>query len=247
MNMNGQQDDFQKESPFVTPTQPRPKNGNGNGERENGALRVVMLLISLVSLGIALVSGAVLAFQVLIGTNESKYDDIFYKIMAVGLAYLVGWIVALIGIRLYHNLVLPIFINVYAWITLSGIAILYIAIMRKLYQHGYSNTSFIKYAIIMAAMLIAFIGLHLLIEDHKLTFFAIPLLIINLIHLYLIVYHYIFGTVKEYSYLIGDALFFIGMSAVSVLMLMHLGILSGFRKTIDNLFDKNGNGAKANS
>ena len=223
---------------------------DGEVEQGNAFLRVIMLLISLVSLGIALLSGAVLAFQVLTGNGSTKYDGIFYKILAIGLAYMVGWIVALIGIRFFHNLVLPIFIKIYAWITLSGIAILYIEIMRKLYQQEYTDISFIKYSVMMTAALTAFIGLHLLLENHKLTFFAIPLLIINLIHLYLIVYHYVFGKVEldKYSYLIGDATFFIGMSATSVLMLMRLGVLTKIRDFIDNRFkSENGDSGLPNT
>jgi hypothetical protein len=50
------------------------------------------------------------------------------------------------------------------------------------------------------------------------------------------VYRYVFMSVENYAYLIGDVAFFGGMAAVSVLMLMHLGMLAGARKFIDHLF-----------
>mgnify|MGYP007066198640 CR=1 FL=1 len=226
------------EKPFVEST-PSP-NGNRNSDSENGALRVVMLLISLVSLTIALVSGAVVVFQILTADPDlgaAKYEGILGKLFIIGLVYAIGWLVALIGIRVYHNLVLPIFINAYGWLTLCGVAALYILIINKLFQQSYSNESFIKYSVIMGGAIIALIGLHLLVEEHSLVYFSIPLLIINLAHLCVIVYHYIFMTAKS-EYLLGDIVFFGGMGTVSVLMLMHLGVLSAPRKFIDNLFAK---------
>ena len=94
----------------------------------------------------------------------------------------------------------------------------------------------------MGVALAGLIGFHLLVEGHSLRLFSIPLLLISLVHLYLIVYHYVFALDVTYIYLLGDVLFFLGMITVSILMLMHIGVLSGVRNKIDRLFDKNSNG-----
>lgn len=203
-----------------------------------GLLSLTMLLISMVSLSIALFAGAVLALSVLLEGQDGR-EGLWYKIIAIGLAYLVGWIVALVAVRAFHNLVLPILINIYAWIVLLGISGLYIAIIGKLFRQAYSTESFVKYAAVMAGGLIALIGLHLLVENHRLRFFAVPLLVISLSHLYLIVFHYVFvpNDMVTYEKLWGDVAFFLGMALVSVLMLVHLGVMNGLRRWIDNLFD----------
>ena len=230
-----QRDTFHQPEPITQPL-------NGSDKAADGLLRVVMLLISLISLGIAMSSMGYVALQLLFWHDERTRENLFPIVIAIGLAYAVGWLVALVGIRLYHNLVLPIAISVYAWATLSGVSILYIAILVRLYEQKYPPTSFFKYTILMGVALAGLVGLHLLIEGHSLRLFSIPLLLVALAHLYLIVYHYVFALDVDYIYLVGDILFFLGMTTVSILMLMHVGVLSKARETIDRLFDKNPNG-----
>jgi len=230
------------ESPFHQPeaekTIPVPKRE----KTTDALLRLTMLIISLSSLGIAMLSVAYVAVHFLLWHTARMRENIWAIIVAIGLAYTVGWLVALFGIRYYHNLVLPIAINAYAWATLVGISILYIAILYRLYEQEYYATSFAKYTILMWVTLVGLVGLHLLLEDHSLRPFSIPLLLIALVHLFLIVYHYVFALDVNYDYLIGDVLFFLGMTTVSVLMLLHVGILSSARRLIDRLFERNEGG-----
>ena len=232
-------------TPFHQPepvTRPSPKNSD---KAADGFLRIVMFLISLISLGIAMMSVAYVAIHFLVWHTPRLRENIGYIIVVIGLAYGVGWLVALIGIRLYHNLVLPIFIKFYTWLTLIGISVLYIAILYRLYEQAYYATSFMKYIVLMMVTLAGLIGLHLLVEGHSLRLFSVPLLLISLVHLYLIVYHYIYAADVDYEYLVGDILFFLGMLIVSVLMLMHIGVLSGARNMINRLFETNPNGNKS--
>ena len=225
------------ETPFHQP-EPIPLPPHHRSDQAADAfLRVVMLIISLVSLGIAMSSVAYVAIQFLALHDSKTRDNIFPIIIVIALAYTVGWLVALFGIRLYHNLVLPIAIKAYAWATLAGISTLYIAILYKLYKQQYHFENFAKYTILIWVALAGLIGLHLLIEGHSLRLFSIPLLLIALAHLYLIVYHYIFALDVDYKYLSGDILFFLGMTTISILMLLHVGVLSGARKAVDRLFE----------
>jgi hypothetical protein len=235
--MTNQDENLPKVPPFVPPAPTQPRN-NHNNVAEEGMLRVVTLLISLVSLAIALASGAVLAITVLTTNSSDKYDGIWPKLVVLGLAYMVGWIVGLYSIRGLHNLVLPILIQVYIWLCLAGVCALYIAIIVKLFNQGWSNLSFAKYCLVMIAGLLAMIGLHLMLENHSLVIFAIPLLLICLIHLYLIVFHYVFfpAWAVDYGKLWGDIAFFLGMVVVSILMLAHLGLLEPTRRRIGRMF-----------
>ena len=230
------------ESPFHQPEPIPTSPKNGDNKVADPLLRIVMLLVSLVSLGIAMLSVAYVAIQFLIFHNQRMRENIWSVIIAIGLAYLIGWIVALVGIRLFHNLVLPIAINIYAWATLAGISLLYIVILDRLYGQAYYMTSFAKYTVLMWVTLAGLVGFHLLIEDHDLRPFSIPLIIIALVHLYLIVYHYVFAVDVKYDYLFGDVLFFLGMTLTSVLMLLHTGVLSGVRNAIDRIFEPKPNG-----
>ncbi len=231
----------QYEGAFHQPEPDEPLK-NGGDKISDAFLRVIMLIISLISLAIAMLSVAHVAIQFLVYHNQTMRDNIWPIILAIGLAYSVGWLVSLFGIRHFHNLVLPLIINIYAWATLAGVSILYIAILYRLYEQKYPAGSFAKYTLIMCITLAGLLGFHLLIEGHNLRPFSIPLLIIALVHLYLIVFHYVFDSKVTYKYIVGDVLFFLGMTTVSILMLIHAGVFSGTRRFIDRLFEKDPNG-----
>ncbi len=222
---------------------PTPTNGNGqNGGVEDGILRIVMLLISSIILGVAMLSGAFVAAAVIGFKVTRVMDNLFPILIVVALSYLVGWIVALAGIRLFNNLVLPYVMNLYAWGTLAGILVLYAVILDRLFWQAYKFPNFVKYVVVMGAAFAALLGFHLLIENHSLRPFSVPLLIFNLGHLYLIVVHYVFMDAVLYEKLIYDIIFFLGMTAISIFMLIHIGVLAGTRSAIDRIFEKNPNG-----
>jgi hypothetical protein len=91
------------------------------------------------------------------------------------------------------------------------------------------------------------LGLHLINEDHDLRVFSIPLLLLNLTHLGMIVFRYVFDTagVKP-SFLWKDVVFFLFMTSVSLAMLSHLGLLDPLRKWITGYFDSNSTSIRSN-
>lgn len=231
---------FHQPEPFVPPP-------NGKGKEEDTLLRTVMTGIGLSTLGLSLLSGAMIAVAILAEKFIALKDPIdrstlIYKVVPIAITYIIGWVISLISIRAKGNLVLPYFINIYAWLTMTAISALYIAIIIKLYEQKHTSVSFNKYMIMMAIGMIAFIGLHLLLKNHSLILFSIPLLVINLFHLLTILYHYVYSLDVNYEFLWSDLLFFFEMVTISMLMLLHLGVLSGARNTIDRLFERNDNG-----
>ncbi len=81
--------------------------------------------------------------------------------------------------------------------------------------------------------------LHLLVEGHDLRPFAIPLLIISVLQLFVIVVRYIFTSDANGWMLIADITVFFVMVSLAVLMLLHIGILSPLREQINGLFINN--------
>ena len=217
---------------------PIPTSSQGN----KVAVRTTMTIVSSVTLGFALYSGAIIAIIFFVGKffcMEIQVDKetIIYKIIPIGVTYLVCWIVSLISLRKMNNIVLPYLINIYAWLTMIAISFLYIAVICKLYEQKHDNVDFIRYTVMLAVLFIAFIGLHLLVTEHDLAPFSFLLLAINLAHLFIIDYHYIYSSQVDNRYIWSDFLFLFEMSFVSVLMFLRLGIFSGVRKFIDDLFE----------
>jgi len=216
-----------------SPTQPRGKNRQVS---QRGMLSIVMLLVSIGTLGIAMLGGAKMAYDVL-GPGETQIG-LSAAVVAFAITYALGWLTAMVAIRVYGNLILPILLNLLMWACLAGICYLYVEIMERLYLQQYSFMKFWKYVFIMAAGLAVLVGLHLIIEGHNLRPFSFPLLFLSMIQLGFIVYRYVFVGGKS-VYILGDLFFLFGMSGFSILMLAHVGLLDPLRTRFTNYFDRN--------
>ena len=251
---------------------PKSHNNNNKDLSPSGIFNSLILLISVTSLGVAMLSGAWFSYSVLgpesDGENQTSEQpgqlpdsvspettnsennveedahnqiDILSKVIVVGLAYTVGWIFSAIGVRSLGNLILPYAIRGYAWFVLAGIVTLQAVIISRLYQQEYHLSNYIKYLSLFGAGLIALVGLHIILEKHSLMPFGIIILLTSLVHLYSIVYHYIFVNEVVHEKLWGDIIFFFVTTLVSILMLAHLGLLKGMRRLIANIFSPKDN------
>lgn len=226
-------------SPNTRPRGPGPiLSRSGNRLSQRGMLSILMLMASLGALGIALLAGARLIFDILGTGLENSLPTLPTKALVIAVAYAVGWVTAMVAIRVYGNLVLPFIINFMIWGCLIGVCALYVLILQRMYDQTYNLLRFFAYLTIITAGLGAMVGLHLIIEDHDLRPLAIPLLVISLIHLGLIVFRYVFTSANS-GYLWTDLLFFLVMGSFGYLMLAHIGLLAPLRTQLTYYFDRN--------
>jgi hypothetical protein len=221
------------------PSQPRNGHQNGRKFSQRGLLSIAMLILSMGALGIAALAGAKMIVEVLGGEANTPVVAVAAQITVIGLAYAVGWLTALVAIRVYGNLILPTLINWSTWACLAAVCYLYFQILRRMYLQPDELGRFIKYILVMLGGLGAMVGLHLVIEDHDLRPFAVPLLLISLGQLGMIVFRYVFDTDGvNFGFLWKDLTFFIMMITVSVSMLAHWGMLEPLRAQLTKYFDR---------
>jgi hypothetical protein len=206
---------------------------------QRGLLSIAMLLFSVGGLAIAMLAGLKMVYDVFTVGLLNSLDGMGIKVIVVGLAYLVGWATSMLAIRVYGNLVLPFLINIFIWGCLIGICSLYLLILQRLYIQAYDMAHFVAYLAIMGAALGAMVGLHLILEGHNLRPLSLPLMIINLLQLGLIVLRYVFTSDAKPAYLIYDLIFFAAMTAFTIFMLAHIGLLAPLRLRLTNYFDRN--------
>lgn len=206
---------------------------------QRGLLSLAMLFSSIGALTLALLGGARLIVDIFSVGLMNSLDGLSTKAFVIGVAYVAGWLSAMVAIRVYSNLILPIIINFFAWGCLVGVCVLYLLVMQRLYMQEYDMFRYVAYLLIVAAGLASLVGLHLIIEGHDLRPFSIPLLIISLIHLGLIVFRYVFTGTAKTAFLWNDLLFFVGMAAFSFFMLAHIGLLEPLRTRLTSYFDRN--------
>ena len=225
-------------SPNTRPRGPSSQSRYGNRLSQRGMLSLLMFLASIGALSFALIGGSKMVLDIFGVGLMNSLSTLPTKAFVVGLAYAVGWLSAMVAIRVYGNLVLPVVINLLMWGCLIGICALYVMVLQRLYDQTYDVLRFWAYLIMLASGLAALVGLHLIIEDHDLRPFSIPLLIISMIQLGLIVFRYVF-TPANPTYLWGDLLFFLAMAGFGFLMLAHIGLLTPLRMRLTNYFDRN--------
>ena len=227
-------------SPNTTPRGPSSMlSRNGNKLSQRGMLSILMFLASIGALTFALLGGSKLVLDIFGAGLMNSLSGLSTKAFVVGLAYAVGWVTAMIAIRVYGNLVLPFVINFLIWGCLIGVCALYVLVLQRLYDQAYDLPHYWAYLIVVAAGLGAMVGLHLIVEDHDLRPLSIPLLVVSMIQLGLIVFRYVFTTTANPTFLWKDLLFFLAMGGFAFLMLAHIGLLTPLRTRLTSYFDRN--------
>jgi hypothetical protein len=232
----------QKLPPQLKPLERKTRPPRKSKVDTGGMLSLATMLVSLGALSIALGGGLILIFDILDKGLDNSMDGIPVKLFVLAVTFLFSWVTGLISIRGFKNRLYPIIVKLYIWGCLSAAGVLYIKIIQKLYLQEYGYPKLGKYVIIMLGILFVLLCLHLLLEEHDPRQLAIPPLIISVVHLFVIVYHYVFdasGVVKtDALYVIGDFMVFLLMIDVSGLMLTHNGILSPVREMISEIFSR---------
>jgi hypothetical protein len=217
------------------PTQPR----NGHKVSQRGLLSIAMLILSIGAFGIAALAATKMIFDVFGDTPAGSAIVVIVQVIVITLAYAVGWVTALVAIRIYGNLILPILIKWFIWGCLLAVCYLYLEILKRMYAQPDDLGRFFKYLVVMAGGLGAMVGFHLIIEDHDLRPFSVPLLLISLSQLGMIVFRYVFDTTDvKVGFLWKDLVFFFMMTTVAVSMLAHWGLLAPVRRELTNYFDR---------
>ncbi len=200
---------------------------------------MLMMIISVISLTILMFAWLKITLDIFDQGLVNAMAGIWAKGIALALAFLFGWLAAVLCIRVFGNLILSFIIKGMAWTALVGVSLLYIAIIQRLYMQKYDLQHFVAYLLMIAAGLTLLVGFHLILDDHDLRPYSIPLLLIAMVQLFVFVFRYVFTTDAKAAYLIYDIIFFAVMTTVSAMMLAHRGLLNPFRHAITNYFDRN--------
>jgi hypothetical protein len=101
------------------PTHPKP-NGKRTRVSERGLLSLVTTFISVFSLLVMMAGWLKLTLDIFeVGLTVAMEQGLWSKIIALGLAFLFGWLAAVLSIRVFGNLVLPMIISGLVWIVLA--------------------------------------------------------------------------------------------------------------------------------
>ena len=235
---NTSEEKFPKVPPFILPPAKPPRK---KAVDVRGMLSIITMLVSLAALTLSMGGAAKFILDVFNDGLEDSLDGLLVKIIVLGIAFFFGWVVGLVSIQLFGNLIYSIIITIYGWACLLAVSGLYLKVIQKLYVQKYDSLHYWAYLLMLLGGLFVLICLHLMVEDHDLRPFAIPLLIISVIQLFAIIIRYVFVANPNGWMLFGDFSIFGVMISISALMLAHIGILSPLRDWVNGLFIKKDN------
>jgi len=209
--------------------------GSVRREASRALLSQATMLFSLAALSLVLAGGIKESLDQFREAGPGVGGDVGASLVALGAAYLFGWILALASVRAYGNLLLPVLLRVYVWILLVGVAVLYVGVIFKLFRQPQNVSRFPLYLALLLAGIAALLGLHLIGVLDDLRPCSVPLLLAGLFHLSMLVVRYVFLPGARPGYLAWDLLFLTGMLAVAGVLLAFPGFLNAPRRAVDRL------------
>lgn len=161
-----------------------------------------------------------LAYDVIVARQLS---DLGFKMIVLVLVFLFGVGLGVISIKGFQNTSLLSIAQFYAWVYVAIACLSYLGISFSLNKQGYTFGTYVAFVFVILAELLAMYALHVVIDDHDIRQYSIPILGVCLVHAILVVYAYVFIPVPVSLYLAGDLFFFTAMTLIGSAMLGDIG------------------------
>jgi hypothetical protein len=198
---------------------------------------LVLLTVGMVALLVALVAGIKAGLRILdTGLSSQGVPLMMVNLITIAMAYFFGWVATALSTRVYRVPLAGGAVKAFSWLFLACLLALYLFITIKLFEQNYTDTKLLAYWLIMALGVLGLAGIHLITGTGDMRAYAFFLMLVSILHLGVIVYHYNFLDGFKPSGLIPDMLFFINMLLVEFLMLAHFGLLRSTREFLDRQF-----------
>lgn len=111
-------------------------------------------------------------------------------------------------------------VEFYLWIYLAITVFTYLSVAVILQSHTYSQLTYLTYILLLAVEIGAIKILYKLIEYKNSMLFAVPVIAVNIVHLLLMVYTYMFtGKVMNFLYLVQDLFLFVFMATTATVFM----------------------------
>ncbi len=210
---------------------------------EDKVFRITTFGIGGVSLLADLLGIAKFVYDIVVVGN---LNDVFFKIVVLTLVFIFGASLGIVSMRRFDSMSFPTVARLYAWAYLGMTCISYFGMAVVLNTQNYSFETFAAFVSVITAELLALAALHVIIDNHDVRIYSVPVLILTLVQLILIVYKYIFASAPVSLRLAGELLFFIPMTLIGSALLGDIGfvsliqrIVSTTRETIDEAKQSN--------
>ncbi|RMF44254.1 MAG: hypothetical protein D6755_09380 [Anaerolineae bacterium] len=176
--------------------------------------------ITLMTLYPAMLAGAFVGYQILFLGQRPPLNEFTAELITIGLGFMAGVGCLSYGIDRLHIPYLPFLARVGAVLTISGGVIIQAKMISKLLLENYT---FGKFVLHLTLLLLSCFVVALLDHVHPRPMraqYAIPILILEVIHLNIMVIHYVLIGAKSPATVLGDLTLF---TTIITLALAFLG------------------------
>lgn len=190
------------------------------------------------------VSAVVLLAHVF-GIGKLAYDviaiqelaDLGFKLIVLLIVLLFGVGVGVVSLKAFQNRLMVTFARFYVWAYIFIVCLTYLGIALSLYGRNYSWEIYLAFISVVLAELLAIYVVQVEINNRDIRYYSTPLFITCIAHIVLIVYAYVFASVRVSIYLAGDLIFFVGMTLVASAMLGDFGFATMLSKIRDESYN----------
>jgi hypothetical protein len=209
----------------------------GQGQGQTALMGYALLAMGMTALLVALLAGIKAGLRVLdSGISAQGVPLMMVNLTTIAMAYIFGWVTVALSARVYRLPVAGMATRAFGWVFLLCLVVLYLFITGKLFEQHYTDTKLLAYWVIMGLGVLGLTGIHLITGTGDMRAYALFLMMVTILHLGVIVYHYNFLDEFKPEGLIPDMLFFLNMLFVEVLMFAHFGLLRPVRDLLDREF-----------
>lgn len=207
-------------------------------QTRQSAASYIIMAFGWALLTVAMVGGVYLVFRYLTA-KEGETFSMLAPLVILGIAYLAGWIVSLVSIRVFYNLIMSMVVKVYSFGVLAAMLLVYGRAINKILRFQVDNPEFTlpsgKYFLVLFAGYFLLVSLSLLVSDLKLTPHAILLLIGISAHIIVAVYHHVFAAPVPPELVVYDV-YFLGTIVIIVILLFQTWLYKPLKIAIARSF-----------
>ena len=201
-----------------------------------------LLLVSAILMSTSLLAfvldfaGGVILIRDYLFSSDSASDyqlgRLAAQVVSLGLVFVMAWVVALISIHVLKNAFYPLVLRLTAvFVSLTMSALYGLGIYHCYYEQSFS---LFKYALVLVVCCGVLAAFYLLTEVADLRFMSLPLIGALVVHIYSLVFHYVFGNVKDPFFILRDL--FLIILVVFLLKLMASSSIYHMQKLLASAF-----------
>lgn len=182
-----------------------------------------LMAFGLVTFGLSGAAGLKLLVKYMFSSEKVTLSllTLFSQMVPLALLFLLGWGSTFISVKFFENRLYP---GVLRWVSMGvsfGMVFIYFYGIVKCYNER--DLGLEKYAVVLFSGYLVIVAFALIGQRRDLLYSMVPLVVSVVMHIFLLVFHYIFWEALKSEFVFKD----LGLMAIVVILIGLMAMLSG--------------------